>query len=366
MGKQLELMVTLWPSFSHFPQFAKDQRISGIRLNSAMMSASELDQELAIIDKTKPTVPLYYDIKGRQLRITDVRLDPGGLDISLNHPISVDTPTPVLFKGGMDGAELVKVEEEGTRLIFNGGPNYMVRTGESLHIRDESLKVHGPQFTDAELEKIKKVKQAGFKRYYLSYVENQADVDEFRGLVGEDSEVYLKIENNKGLEYVAKDFKKKPNLTLVAARGDLYVEVARPHQILEAMKLIITKDPEACVGSRLLLSVVETPTRELKEVLQGLEENHLTDTEAAEIMFSLIRPKVPEAVDFSELAWFYDIGYRKMLLCDEICLQGDLLETAVDVFDTFRQEYANKPNRKNPKKGLLSLPGRLKQLKFGL
>ena len=117
-----------------------------------------------------------------------------------------------------------------------------------------------------------------------------------------------KIENKKGLEYVAKEFRKKPNLSLMAARGDLYVEVDKPHHILEALKLIVKKDPEAGVGSRLLLSTINKP--------------------------------VPECADFMDLAWLYDIGYRKMMLCDEICLKEELLARAINAFESFRGGYA--------------------------
>lgn len=129
----------------------------------------------------------------------------------------------------------------------------------------------------------------------------------FLELVGKDAEVWLKIENKRGLEFVIGKFTKQPNLKLVAARGDLYVEIDRPHQILSALKMIIEKDPEACVGSRILLSVVHEP--------------------------------IPSCADFTELAWLYDIGYRNMLLCDELCLKGDLLATAVNAFGSFAAEY---------------------------
>src|SRR5262249_32283507 len=156
--------------------------------------------------------------------------------------------------------------------------------------------------------KIEKVKAAGFRRFFLSYVQSQRDVDEFVELVGKESEVWLKIENEKGLRFVETEFRKRPNLVLVAARGDLYVELKPPHKILEAQRRILSKDPEACVGSRLLLSVV--------------------------------RDVIPECSDFTELAWLHDIGYRRMMLCDELCLKRDLLGTAVNAFDAFRRDYA--------------------------
>lgn len=318
----LNLSVTLCPSFPHFERFFKDKRISSIRLNSAMMGTFELDKEL---DKLKDIIknssssglssrfmitPLFYDIKGRQLRITEVIPNDDHLDIRLNHPIEVLTPTVVLFKAGADTALLLEVLEGGYRLKFMGGPKYNVLSGESIHIRDNSLKVGGDQFTKLELEKIHKVKNAGFTNWFLSYTESQRDVDEFRSLVGKDDIIYLKIENKNGLNYVADKFKKTENTRLVAARGDLYVEVDRPHEILTAVKLIVDKDPEAMVGSRILLSVVND--------------------------------EVPSCADFHELAWLYDIGYRNMMLCDELCLKEPLLSRAVNVFDSFRENYVDK------------------------
>lgn len=317
-ANQMELMVTLWPSFPHFPRFANDPRLSGIRLNSAMMSNPELDSELNLISNLKQSLPLFFDIKGRQLRVAGVNENPKYLDLYLNHAISVKTPTPVLFKAGADHALLERVEEDGRRLIFRGGPHYLVRQGESLHIRDDSLLIHGPLFTMEELQKIEKVAKFGFKRYFLSYVEDQSDIDSFQELVGDDCQIYLKIESKKGLRYVSNQFKKKDNLVLVAARGDLYVELDRPHEIMDALRLIIEKDPEAQVGSRLLLSIIYEP--------------------------------VPSAADLLELAWLYDIGYRKAMLCDEICLKEELLSCAVDVFDNFRNAY--KPTKSGFRKWL--------------
>ena len=307
--RPLELLVTLWPSFPHFASFANDPRLAGIRLNSAMMDQFELDHELEIVAKRRSKTPLFFDVKGRQLRIQEVHPFPDHLEVTLNHPVEFDFrgSTPVLFKAGSDSAELVAIQGEGERLVFRGGPRWNVKVGESLHIRDHTLRVKGPLFTDAELLKIERVRRAGFKHWFLSYVEEQRDIDQFLELVGHDAEVWLKIESRQGLEFVARHFQKRPNLTLVAARGDLYVEVDRPHEVLAATKLIIEKDPEACVGSRVLLSVIPEP--------------------------------VPSCADFSELAWLYDIGYRRIMLCDELCLKGDLLKRAVNVFDAFRESY---------------------------
>ena len=151
----------------------------------------------------------------------------------------------------------------------------------------------------------------GYKRFYLSYVEKQRDVDEFRELIGKDSEVILKIESKKGLEYVEKDFTTYNrscghdsfNVRLACARGDLYVEVDKPHHILAAQKLIIEKDSRAIVGSRMLLS--------------------------------LFNSNVPACSDLCELELLRDIGYKSFLLCDDLCKKGSALTRAVDAFQAF-------------------------------
>lgn len=296
-----DLLVTLWPSFPHFKRFAKDKRIAGIRLNSAMMSNPELDKELAIVGKQDSSSNLFFDVKGRQMRITEVIPNKDNLIIRLNHPISVSTPCVVLFKAGADQALLDHLEDDGQTLVFNGGPRFKVQPGESLHIRESDLQVRGNIFTEQELLKIEKVKAAGFKKYFLSYVEEQSDIDQFLELVGKDAEVWLKIESVPGMRFVYNRFQKKDNLVLVAARGDLFVELDKPHHMIEALRLIVDKDPEACVGSRLLLSVIDSP--------------------------------VPSCADLIELAWLHDVGYKRMMLCDELCLKENMLASAVAVFD---------------------------------
>ena len=308
---QPELMVTLWPSFPHFPRFARDARLSGIRLNSAMMSHPELDQELERIAAFGPSVPLWFDVKARQPRIAEILPSPDRLVVRLNHPIRVRTPQIVLFKAAADRGLLERVEDGGRTLVFapgaEHGPRYQVKPGESLHIRHPSFKILGPLFTDQELGKIEKVRAAGFTRWFLSYVEEQADVDLLTELVGKDAELMLKIETERGLRYATQEFRKRANHTLVAARGDLYVEIDQPHRILGALRSIVEADPEAQVGSRILLSVVSEP--------------------------------VPSCADFCELAWLRDIGYRRMMLCDELCLKEDLLATAVNAYEAFARDY---------------------------
>lgn len=302
--------VTLWSNFDHFNRFSNDDRIQGIRLNSAMVTANQIDKNFEKEIK-KAKVPLYFDIKGMQLRIKEIvcGVEKDHLEFILNRPIlKVKTPCPVYFKAGEDAAKLIEIRD-GTHLIFEGGPKYSVSAGESIHILQKDFVVGGKPFLPHEKEKIEKVKSCGFDRWYLSYVYDQSHVDEFRELIGNSAQLILKIENQLGLEYVANNYSKKSNTHLMAARGDLYVEVDPPHKILQALKLIISKDEESFVGSRMLLSVINN------------------------------RTGVPSCADFSELAWLYDIGYRNFLLCDELCLKEDWLGTSVNAFCDFRNDY---------------------------
>jgi hypothetical protein len=300
--------VTLWPAFPHFARYASDNRIQGIRLNSAMMEASEIDSNFETKSKNA-SVDQWFDIKGMQMRIREVVSDhhTDHLEFILNRPVKCKTPFPVYFKAGEDGAMCVEVKK-GKHFIFKGGPKYEVRAGESIHIRDPH-EVGGPVFLDYEIEKIQKIVNMGFTNFYLSYVWAQSHVDQFRNFIGKNADLRLKIENQKGLEWVASAWRPQKNTSLVAARGDLYVEVEHPHDVMSACKLIVDKDPDATVGSRMLLSLVNQP--------------------------------VPRCADLSDLGWLYDIGYRNFLLCDELCLEDELLGACVNVFDAFREDYCN-------------------------
>jgi pyruvate kinase len=301
----LDLLATLQPDLPHFCRFGMDGRLAGLRLNNPSWSLDQLETALKLA-KTA-TVPLYFDVKGWQLRVIEVHANPSFLDITINHPVSVKLPTPVVFKADADSALLLDIRDDGRRLIFHGGPKFRVSPGESLQIRHPSLTLHGEQFTPLEIEKIEVARAAGISGYFLSYVGSDHDVDQFRDLVGNDAQVFLKIESLRGLQYVAETYSRRPNTRLVAARGDLYVEVKRPHHIMEALQLVIQKDPQAVMGSRFMLSVIHEP--------------------------------VPACADFLELAWAYDQGYRAIMLCDELCLKEELLATAINACESFKREY---------------------------
>ncbi len=341
--KKPELHATIWQEFPHFQQFQNDPRLSGIRLNSAMAEAPELGEAVAVLSD-QLTVPWYVDLKGIQPRVVKAAVENDRLVIWLNHPIEVDTPVGVAFKAEKDFGRLARLEEGGIKLIFDKNPAFKVGRGESLHIIDESFKIKpkGSIFSDQEKEKIAAVVPY-CKRYYLSYVESQSHLDELFEIVGRDSFIWAKIETREGLRFISDEFKRQDNIGLVGARGDLYIEVFSPHEILAAMKLIASKDPNAMAASRIFLSIIGYKNPLVTYLLgkvKKLEEKLGIPNESDEIVERYIGPNTtPECHDFEELAWLYDLGFRNFLLCDEICLEGEMLDIALEAFKAFAEYY---------------------------
>jgi pyruvate kinase len=85
----------------------------------------------------------------------------------------------------------------------------------------------------------------------------------------------------------------------MAARGDLFVEVLRPHRIIDAVKTIVRADKEAIVASR--------------------------------IFDSLAWQAVPVSADIGDVAFLLEIGYRTFMLGDQVCLKRDSVLEALNL-----------------------------------
>jgi hypothetical protein len=307
----LNLHITAIPSANYFNQFAHNSFLTGIRMNGILFVGADTEKEISLIPKTA-TVPLWLDAKGRQLRIEETIYHKDHLEVVLNHQITgLVLPHPIIFKAGEDWAMVEKITDDGKRLHCraDGYPKYRVNPGDSIHFRNPNMHITDSLFTSNEKAKIQKMAKLGFQNFYLSYVESKRDVDEFRELVGPDATIILKIESKRGLQFVRNEWKNNAefyNCYLACARGDLYVEVDKPHHILEAQKLIIEKDPDALVGSRMLLS--------------------------------LFNNNVPACSDICELDQLRNLGYKHFLLCDDLCKKAVSLERAIATFEAFARE----------------------------
>ena len=75
-------------------------------------------------------------------------------------------------------------------------------------------------------------------------------------------------------------------MRLMAARGDLYIEVEKPHKILGAARQIVDADPKAIAASRLLGSLTHNYS--------------------------------PSCPDLTDIGFLLEIGYRHFMVGDDI------------------------------------------------
>jgi pyruvate kinase len=193
---------------------------------------------------------------------------------------------------------------DGDRLILADGPRRLVGPGESVNIVDPSLRIEGT-LTPTDRAYLEAMNAVGLKRVMLSYVEIPGDADEVRALLP-GAELVLKIETRRGLRYVRTHGARQGRL--MAARGDLYVEVVRPHQIVPALRTVIAADPQAICASRIFDSLVQGP--------------------------------VPSCADIGDLAFLLQLGYRTFLLGDAQCFRRETVLEALNLLEAVAEPFA--------------------------
>lgn len=293
------------PPYANFlAKAAAHPLVNGLRLNTVMPlreGPREALERLSVLGK-----PLWVDLKGRQLRVEGAAIPPF-TEVTLSHEIEVDTPVDAFFSDGTEHARVVAVQ--GRRLILEDGPRRLIGPGESVNIVHPSLKIHGT-LTETDKAYLHTMKDFDLKQVMLSFVEGPEDVEAVREILP-DAEIVQKIESSKGLAYAREH---GANLgRLMAARGDLYVEVLQPHKIISALRMLINADPEAIAASRIFDSLAFHP--------------------------------VPASADISDLAFLLSIGYRTFLLGDAICLREDTLIEALNLLQAVAEEFIPPPRK---------------------
>jgi hypothetical protein len=295
---KVRAIVTTPPYADFLNEVARHPLVSGFRLNTVMPLRGEPTEALQRLRSFGQ--PLWVDLKGRQLRVVGAAIPPY-TEIRLSHPIRVRTPVDAFFS---DGTECVRVAAvDGDRLILEDGPRRLVGPGESVNIVHPSLEIDGT-LTGTDRAYLAAMASLGLRHVMISYVESPADVDEVRQLLP-DAEVLLKIETRKGLDFTRAHGASKGRL--VAARGDLYVEVVQPHRIVSALRDIITADPEAVAASRILESLAHHP--------------------------------VPASADIGDAAFLLGLGYRTFMLGDAVCLRRDSVLEALNLLQAVADEF---------------------------
>ncbi len=283
-------IVTVPPYADFLDEVVAHPLVCGLRLNTVMPLKESKAEALARLAACGQ--PLWVDLKGRQLRVVGAAVPPF-TEVKLSHPISVLTPVDAFFSDGRQRARVAAVD--GDRLILADGPRRLVGPGESVNIVDPSLIVHGT-LTVSDRDYLAAMATVGLDRVMLSFVERPEDPAEVHALLP-GAEVVLKIESRRGLDFAHRHGASLGRL--MAARGDLYVEVGQPHRVVGAVRQIIAADPDAILASRLFESLADFP--------------------------------VPEATDIGDAAFVLGLGYRTVLLGDAVCLRRDSVIAALNL-----------------------------------
>ncbi len=288
-------IVTIPPYAMFLAEVLRHPVVEGLRLNTVMpIVAGKLEEKLEQLSAAchEEKKELWLDLKCRQLRVKSFGLPPF-TEIELTHKLEVDTPVTAYFSDGRESATVLEVD--GNKLIMQEGPKRVVGPGESVNILHPSLKIDG-YFTETDEKYIEAAKKVGLHNYMLSFVEQSSDIDE---LLKRDSQakIVAKIESHKGLGYVAENWKNESRL--MAARGDLYVEMEKPHEIIAAVESIVRKDPTAIVASRIFPSLAHS-----------LE---------------------PTCGDIGDVDNLLRMGYKTLMLGDEVCQRRESVISALNL-----------------------------------
>ncbi|MDO8628796.1 MAG: pyruvate kinase, partial [Nanoarchaeota archaeon] len=246
-----QAIVTVPPYAPYISEVVQHPLVTGIRLNTVMPLKGTYEENLQRLKALAGDKQLWIDLKYRQLRIKTYGVPPF-TEIELTQDINVKTPVTAYFSGGTEQATVLAVE--GNRLIMQEGPKRVVGPGESINIPDKTLHVKGG-FTPTDEQYITAAKKIGIHTYMLSFVEQMEDTQALKQLDPE-ADIIAKIESRKGMNYVKNEYNYEARL--MAARGDLYIELPKPHHVIAALETIIEKDGKAIVASRIFPSLAHT------------------------------------------------------------------------------------------------------------
>jgi len=231
-------------------------------------------------------------------------------DIELSHEIEVGLPAEIFLRGS--DRSIIK-EVKGNRIYIDPPPKHAVGAGQAVNIRSQSLKIKG-FFTEEDEAYIEAAKELGVHRYFLSFVHENNDLLLMRQRDPQ-AEMGLKIEDGNGLDFVTREFAPDNSTRLIAARDDYFINLDDKLAIFDALELIIERDPNAILASRLLTSLEENET----VALQDLSDLHLV----------------------------YQMGYRSFLLSDNLCLNGRGIEKAASILSEYLERFGEKVSYEN-------------------
>lgn len=292
MSEPARVIVTVPPHADFLEEVAAHPVVGGLRLNTVMPLADSPRETLERLSELGQ--PLWVDLKGRQLRVAEAAVPPFTA-VRLSHRIQLETPAVARFGDGKEEVRVTAVA--GDRLILEDGPRRVLGPGESVNIPDPSLRVEGT-LTETDRAYLEAMRELGLTKVMMSFVEEEEDLSAVRAELPE-VELVAKIESRRGVRFAPSAV--ELGARLMAARGDLYLELERPHHLLRALRRIQAADPQAIVASRILNSLAWDPE--------------------------------PSAQDLTDVAYLLGLGYRSLMLGDEVCLRRESVISALNLME---------------------------------
>ena len=254
-------------------------QITEARYNTGSASLMTPAKTVALLNEMSATYSkkIWLDIKGRQLRVTRWA-DPQYEAIELNHNVSVVYPAKVFFRNG-EFSNIMKIK--GNRILVDPLPREALGAGQSVNILANELDIEG-YLTELDKQYLQAAGQQGLNSVMASFVERYEDLSEILSFIPK-AEIVSKIESLRGIEFISSH--KVGHL--MAARDDLYIQTGQNKNMLEHLATIIQSDSNAICASR--------------------------------IFSSLERQSTVDFADYSDLTLMQNMGYKRFMLCDNIC-----------------------------------------------
>lgn len=306
----MDIILSAFPQLKFSSKILQSPLVKAIRLNTgAKLTDSPFDTLEEFQARISPKVP-WVDLKCRELRVVKDAILPESY-LEINHPITVNTPTALYYNEGKGYLIVEKVINKTQLQVrkpknYNGTEHIKFGQGASINIPDASLSVED-YLTEKDNDFIKAAIELNIHNYLLSFVESAQDIEDLLAMDSQ-AKIIAKIESKKGVEFVQNEFNILPRnirkrVQLLLARGDLYIELDRPHEILNVSKLIIHSDPTAFAGSRILESFLEPDA-------------------------------LPSCADICDIGYLIELGYRSFLLGDDLCMNDVALGSVLGLLTT--------------------------------
>lgn len=275
----------------------RHHNVDGCRFNTGVRVPFSPEETLERLLEQIGCLDFWLDIKGRQLRIIQWS-DPEYGEILLNHEVKVDLPAEVYFRGD-DVCQVRAIL--ANQLFVYPNPKYALGAGQSLNIKGSNLTIEG-YLTEEDILYLEAAKKLGINKLMLSFVESNEDIKTVEQYCP-DAQMYLKIESQKGLDFVKLEYIPTDRIHLMAARDDLFINLEQKYNMIFALQNIIKKDPQAAVASRILTSLVRS-----EEINNG---------------------------DIADLYMLHKTGYKNFMLSDSISSRPEIFYRAMDFWNEF-------------------------------